>query len=136
MSASVSPAVQTSATATTAVQLTVQIGSLLQVQVADSNNIASPAASTSAPMQLTMGVHTLRGAFQPAIFRIKDSAGINHFDVTIPFDTTVNFEILRSKLQITQSNGEPLTASVGVQHSSTASGAPPVLQFQITGSNP
>jgi hypothetical protein len=117
-------------------QLTIPVGSLLQIQVNDPNNIAASVGSTGPPAQLMMGVHTSKGVFEPTIFRSTDAIGAHHYDVTIPFDTAINFEILNGNLQIAQSNGTPVSAPVGVQHSSTATGTPPVLVFQVTGTTP
>jgi hypothetical protein len=121
--------------AVTGYELNITAGSLLQIEVTDPNNIASAAASPSAPALLALGVHFPRGIFKHAIFRSKDATGINHFDVTIPFDTPVSLEILNSSLQVTQANAT-VAASINVVHSSTATTAFPILVFQIAGITP
>jgi hypothetical protein len=83
-----------------------------------------------------MGVHTTRGVFAIATFRSKDATGTNHFDVTIPFDTQLKFEILNSNLQLTQASGAAVNASISVQQSSAAPSAAPPLVFQVTGIAP
>ena len=56
--------------------------------------------------------------------------------MTIPFDTAVNLEILNGPLQIAQGDGTPVTAPIGVQHNSGATGTAPVIVFQVTGVKP
>ena len=115
--------------------LTVAVGSILQVQVNDPSNIAASVGASGPPAKLLMGVHTAKNLFEPTTFRSTDAAGAHHFDVTIPFDTAINFEVLGSSLQLTQ-GGTPVAAPVSVQHSSAAPGAFPVLVLQVTGTKP
>jgi hypothetical protein len=121
--------------AVTGYQLNITAGSLLQIEVSDPNNIASAAASTSPPASLALGVHISRGIFKHAIFRSKDATGINHFDLTIPFDTPVSLEILNSNLQITQASAT-VSAPISVVHTGTSTTAFPVIVFQIAGITP
>jgi hypothetical protein len=132
-------------------------GSILKVRVLDpskiaaslasqqSNGKASPTPIATPPIQ--MGVWDGHGRYLPAHNTGGDSAGLN-YQVTIPFDTPLSFQVVSSTLKLSDSAGVALPAGLAGPAGAASSASqtafqhnsgdpnPKSFQFTITGVNP
>jgi hypothetical protein len=126
-------------------------GSVLKVRVLDPGKLAASLASQLsdgktppspvATPPIMMGVWDGHGRFLPVHNTGGDSAGLD-YQLTIPFDTSLSFQIVSSKLKLTDSAGVSLPAGaagpVGTASSATQtafqhnSGDPNPKSFQFT----
>lgn len=132
------------------VNATIQLatGSILKIRVLDPGKFASSVGSPGLPgsVPIMMVVWNAQGQFLPAHSVGSDSAGLN-YQVTVPFDTALSFQIISPKLKLADSAGTALpgTASgpsvpnqssqIAFQHK-TGDANPTSFQFTITGVNP
>lgn len=115
--------------------ITLQRGSILQIEVSDLGGFATPTGGKQAP-DLLIGAYTPTG-FEPAVVTSKTATGSNH-EIVIPFDANVRIVAHSSQLQFALTSGLAVgnDASMSILQPSGSSATLPTLVFQITGVNP
>jgi hypothetical protein len=132
-------------------------GSILKVRVLDPGKVAASLASQKPngknppspipTLPVLMGVWDGHGRYLSVHNTGGDGAGLN-YQLTVPFDTPLSFQIVSSKVKLSDSAGVPLPASAAGPAGSAASASqtafqhnsgdpnPKSFQFTITGVNP
>jgi hypothetical protein len=112
-------------------------GSILKVRLDDPNHLSNAKFKDGKTPPVLMGVWDGRGHFIPVRNTGKDNSGFD-YQVTIPFDTALNFHISSQALKLSDSAGTAVAAAGSqspVQHNSTDA-APKGLRFTVVGVNP
>jgi hypothetical protein len=143
------PVVKLSAGQTLGAALRLDTGSILKVRVLDPSKLVASVSSAGTPGNppILMGVWDGQGHFLPVHSTGGDSAGLN-YQLTVPFDTPLSFQIISSSLKLADSAGAALPATppgpvgsasnasqTAFQHNS-GDPNPKSFQFTITGVNP
>jgi hypothetical protein len=116
-------------------------GSILKVRVQVPASLASQASGVGKKTPIMMGVWDGRGQFFPLHNTGKDTAGLD-YQLTVPFDTPLSFQIISAKLKLADNAGVSLPASpaaltgsasqASLQHNS-GDPNPKSCQFTVTG---
>lgn len=123
--------------------LRISKGSILKVRVLDPANVASQKSKRPA---ILMGVWDGHGHFIPVHNTATDKAGMD-YQLTIPYNRPLNFQIVSSKLKLSDAAGVSLAPSISAQNANgnanqtafqhnSGDPNPKSFQFTITGVNP